>query len=382
MTKSMVGVFSVFAAVMAVSTASAKVVPVHEYQLQRLNNAIKPAASCATYGYLTQTQKDATVNATCTTHKLFDGTTCYSCSCPSTFQYTSSQCSQTGFTAPSSTYKCNDGKNVKYSKCECSSSYIDSTKVTLNLSSIIYPTPKKLGTTTCYEKAGFKCKSGYKTFTNHPVLSSKNHAITYLYHTPYTDSVKCVYDYEATKGKFYTAIPNGATCHRQYTVYLSLLPSPKTLYYYNGCSGDDGCSTAASTSCVVMTQRVLDGTTCYEPTGCAAKLNGKLGLCVTASDSKFTAKPVTSGDISCSMLVCPSGYTQVCLGLNQGKGSTITPLCSSADSYKTVNGMVYDVRLKDSGTGRLVCRSNTATGCATGNIDYDSYWGGYLAWWK
>ena len=250
---------------------------------------------------------------------------------------------------------------------------------TPNLTSISYPQPSTGDDgTKCYKKSAFACKGGYNKFTSHP----DSPYVTYTTQSPFSDkSLQCVTGYSKTGNRYYESRPSNTDCLEMSSINLSLLPTPKNLYYFTGsCSSSTGCTTTKK-DCVSYnsqkgTTKTGGSVTCNKISGCQSGLVGSY-ICGTtaASSSYFTSEKVTDGTTTCykvSGCKTGSGYEQAYIGT------------SPAADYTTKSGSnyTYTVQKYTAGSASLVCR--TPSGCRTGYYNFaceGGCWNGWLSLW-
>ena len=357
--------------ILTISSAQAKVTPINEYNMTITDDGKQALnQSCASYGWFDSIQ----TNAICTLQTLMDGTKCYDCHCDSKYKYT---CSGTGITVSGGA--CSIGGSDKYTACACAEGYIKEAEFTPNLTSISYPQPSTGDDgTKCYKKSAFACKGGYNKFTSHP----DSPYVTYTTQSPFSDkSLQCVTGYSKTGNRYYESRPSNTDCLEMSSINLSLLPTPKNLYYFTGsCSSSTGCTTTKK-DCVSYnsqkgTTKTGGSVTCNKISGCQSGLVGSY-ICGTtaASSSYFTSEKVTDGTTTCykvSGCKTGSGYEQAYIGT------------SPAADYTTKSGSnyTYTVQKYTAGSASLVCR--TPSGCRTGyyNVACEGgCWNGWLSLW-
>ena len=306
--------------------ADAKVVPVHEYQVEQLDTKTI-TATCGTYGYIDKDGYNKTENADCSTYKLFDGTTCYKCSCPSNYKYTDQDCNSTGYKAPTDPSTiCNDGSGNKYTMCACANDYVDlTTQNGYNTKYFEYNgTPATSKGPKCYKADGFSCKDPYKALGNNsktvnlsPGPYNGNKTVTYITTKPFdSSSLECVYGISYDTSYVFTAAQStGTTCHNLHT-YTPPLYTQTTLYYYNGCSTNNMCYNTAPTSpCISYKSHTFKGEICYETEGCKPdetliENNTKVCSNKSADNVGFSGTSSAVGGankVSCTILSCSAG---------------------------------------------------------------------------
>ena len=357
--------------ILTISSAQAKVTPINEYNMT-INDDGKQALnqSCASYWWFDSIQ----TNSICTLQTLMDCTKCYDCHCDSKYKYT---CSGTNITGSGGA--CSIGGTAKYTACACAEGYIKEAEFTPNLTSISYPQPSTGDDgTKCYKKSAFACKGGYNKFTSHP----DSPYVTYTTQSPFSDkSLQCVTGYSKTGNRYYESRPSNTDCLEMSSINLSLLPTPKNLYYFTGsCSSSTGCTTTKK-DCVSYnsqkgTTKTGGSVTCNKISGCQSGLVGSY-ICGTtaASSSYFTSEKVTDGTTTCykvSGCKTGSGYEQAYIGT------------SPAADYTTKSGSnyTYTVQKYTAGSASLVCR--TPSGCRTGYYNFaceGGCWNGLLSLW-
>ena len=360
--------------ILAVSPARAKVTPIHEYELKQLTEG-KIEYSCSKYNYFTSTQP----NAVCSQKApLPDGTVCYDCHCD-TSKYKYSCTGVTGITGGSD--YCDADGDRKYSSCACAEGYIKEAEFTPNLTSISYPQPSTGDDgTKCYKKSAFACKGGYNKFTSHP----DSPYVTYTTQSPFNDkSLQCVTGYSKTGNGYFESRPSNTDCLEMSGIYLSLLPTPRHLYYFTGnCSSSTRCTTTKK-DCVSYnsqkgTTKTGGSVTCNKISGCQSGLVGSY-ICGTtaASRSYFTSEKITDGSASCYKVT----------GCNTGNGYKVAYRGTlPAADYTTESGSnyTYTVQKYTAGRASLVCR--TPSGCRTDKGYYNfacegGCWDGWLSLW-
>ncbi len=401
------GVVAIALATCLTSLSYAKVVPVHEYQLKQLTET-KVTPTCASYNYMNEDEKKETSNATCNEKRLFDGTKCWTCSCPSVYKYKASDCTTTGYKKPTNTTAiCNDGKEEKYSSCECADGYIqlpsgyDRDMFTYNGTIAQGKGPQ------CYRISDFKCKSPYlalgnnsRTFNLDPGPYGGGKTVTYKTQKPFDEStLECVYALDYDKTNIFVSAQtsnSNLTCHEQHT-YTPPLFTQATLYYYNGCSTENMCYTAAPTSpCISYKSHSFNGEICYKTVGCLddpTLIDNNTRVCTNQSVGHVGFGTTYSIDgankVQCKVMSCVSANKYYVekpgSSFNYISATKFGLTCYKVTGCNTNNncqedeppaGAIYETETYKNKTCYCII------GCATGEYDYSTYWDGYLAWWK